>query len=245
MLARSGRWVLAACAALMSIGADDFPARPDAAGDMPLVFRADFAGDNATKGWSFTDPGAWRVAEVEGNRVLEQHRASRYEPPVRSPLNIALMPDSDVGDFVLDLKVRSTTRDYGHRDVCLFFGYQDPSHYYYTHLGKEADEHAHSIFLVDGKPRVSIARERTSGTPWTDGWHHVRIVRKVEPGTIEVFFDAMDQPIMRAEDRTFTHGRVGVGTFDDTGQFDLVQLWGQPPARGRAEPEAKSGDRPA
>ena len=67
--------------------------------------------------------------------------------------------------FVLDVKVRSTTRDYGHRDLCLFFGHQDPSHFYYVHLGKQADEHANSIFIVNGKPRVSIAESRTRARP--------------------------------------------------------------------------------
>src|SRR5207342_556777 len=97
----------------------------------------------------------------------------------------------------------------GHRDLCLFFGHQDASHFYYAHLGKEADPHANSIFLVDGKPRVSIAESRTKGTPWTVGWHHVRLVRKVEDGRIEVFFDDMATPAMVAHDKTFAHGRVG------------------------------------
>lgn len=178
-------------------------------------------------GWTFTDRAAWRVVEGgPSGPFLEQFQPSRYEPSVRSPLNIALLPELDVADLDLKLKVRSTARDYGHRDLCLFFGYQDPSHFYYAHLGKEADPHAHSIFLVDGKPRVSIAEDRTQGTPWTDGWHTVRIVRKVADGLIQVYFDDVDTPIMTAHDKTFTHGRLGVGSFDDTGQFDAIQVRG-------------------
>jgi hypothetical protein len=67
----------------------------------------------------------------------------------------------DLTDFVMDVDLRSTGRDYGHRDLCLFFGYQDPSHFYYVHLGKQADAAANSIFRVDGRPRVSIAEKRT------------------------------------------------------------------------------------
>jgi hypothetical protein len=205
----------------------EFPPRPGVAGDLHLVWRDDFErGD--LRDWEFTDPAAWRIRRVDGNRVLDQHRASAYQPAVRSPLNIALARRVDVGDFVLDLWVRSTGRDYGHRDLCVFFGHQDPSHFYYVHLGKEADPHAHSIFLVDGKPRVSIAETRTKGTPWTDGWHHVRVVRTIGDGSIRVFFDEMGAPAMTAHDRTFAHGRVGVGSFDDSGLFDLIQVWGQP-----------------
>lgn len=227
-----------ACLGLASVAApaDDREAKPEAARDLPLVFRADFE-DGKTEGWAFTDQGAWRIAEAEGGKVLEQFRASVYEPKVRSPFNIALMPGVDVADFVLDLKVRSTARDYGHRDLCLIFGHQDGSHFYYAHLGKEADPHAHSIFLVKDQPRVSIAEERTKGTPWTDGWHRVRVVRRVADGLVQVYFDDMTKPVMVAHDRAFAHGRVGVGSFDDTGQFDEIRLW------GRAATEGASGGR--
>jgi hypothetical protein len=191
--------------------------------DTAIVLRDDFERDEPT-GWDFTDRAAWRISAASPgkNRAMELFRASKYEPPVRSPLNIALARDVDVSSFKLDAQVRSTTRDYGHRDLCLIFNQQDPSHFYYVHLGKQADEHANSIFIVNGKPRVSIASTRTSGTPWTDGWHHIRIVRDVEDGLIQVYFDDMEHPVMTAHDKTFKHGRIGIGSFDDTGMFDDV-----------------------
>ena len=210
------------------VAADSPPAfapKPGQAGDLPAVFQDDFERDDLSR-WTFTDGKAWRITRSDGNRVLDQHQGSKYEPKVRSPLNIALVQGVDVGDFVLDLQVRSTTRDYGHRDVCLVFGHQDPSHFYYVHLGKEADEHAHSIFLVNDKPRVSIAETRTKGTPWSNGWHHLRVIRKTADGLIQVYFDDMATPVMTAHDKSFKHGGIGVGTFDDTGQFDSLQVWG-------------------
>ena len=50
-------------------------------------------------GWDFTDRAAWRITPVEPgrNRVLELFRASKYEPPVRSPFNIALAQEVDRG----------------------------------------------------------------------------------------------------------------------------------------------------
>src|SRR5690606_4965308 len=112
-----------------AVASADEPDRPETAGDLPLAYQSDF-GPKGLEGWSFTDPDAWRVATVDGKAVLEQHQASKYEPKVRSPFNIALIEGLDVSDFVLDLKVRQTGRDYGHRDACLFFGHQDPSHFY-------------------------------------------------------------------------------------------------------------------
>lgn len=208
--------------------ADDPAAKPKIAGSLPLVFASDLA-KTGRDAFEFTDPKAWKIGEVDGRKVLDQFQASKYATKVRSPFNIALIQAVDVGDFVLDLKVQSTARDYGHRDVCLFFGHQDPSHFYYVHMAKAADPHAHSVFLVNGKDRVSIAEDRTQGVIWTDGWHHVRVVRKVADGLVQVYFDDMDKPIMTAHDKTFAHGRIGVGTFDDTARFDAIRIWGETP----------------
>ena len=193
---------------------------------LPLVFVADFE-DAKLDGWQATDPNAWRIEDGRGGKVLAQFKQSNYKPSVRSPFNINLIRDVQVHDFELELKMRSTTKDYGHRDLCLFFGHQDPSHFYYVHIANQADAHANSVFIVNGEPRVSIAKTRTEGTRWDDNWHTVRLVRDVDRGTIEVYFDERPEPIMTAVDDTFKYGRVGVGSFDDTGQFDDIHLWGR------------------
>ena len=76
---------------------------------------------------------------------------------------------------------------------------------------------------------MSIAKTRTEGTDWSRGWHRARIRREAASGKIEVFFDDMQEPVMTAIDKTFTHGRVGIGSFDDTGDFDAIRLWGKRP----------------
>ena len=193
---------------------------------MPLVFEADFE-DGGLNAWQATDPAAWRIEDGHGGKILALYKQSDYEPQVRSPVNINLVRDVVVSSFVLELKMRSTTEDYGHRDMCLFFGHQDPSHFYYVHIANKSDAHANSIFIVNGQPRVSIAKTRTAGTKWDDNWHTVRLVRDAEKGTIEVFFDDRVEPIMTAVDNNFKWGRGGVGSFDDTGQFDEIRLWGR------------------
>ena len=194
--------------------------------ELPLVASEDF--DKGAERWQPTDASAWRAIWKEGRTwyALTKKR-SDYTPKVRSPLNISLLRDVEVGDFVLDVDLRSTEKPYGHQSLCLFFGHQDPTHFYYVHLGRKADAHANSIFLVNDKPRVSIAMERTDGTDWSRGWHRVRIRREVQSGRIEVWFDDMSKPIMSTVDKTFTTGRVGIGSFDDTGDFDAVRLWGR------------------
>lgn len=199
-------------------------ATPDSMNGLPLVFTEDF--DEGMDRWEATDPDAWRVVEEDGDAVLELYRQSEYEPPVRSPYNMALVRDLWVSDFVLEARMASTTDPYNHLDMCLFFGWQDPAHFYYTHLGASADPHANSVFLVDDAPRVSIASWRTEGTEWGRGvYHTVRVVRDTESGTIAVYFDDMDRPVHVAEDRHFRIGRLGMGSFDDTGRIDEVRVW--------------------
>src|SRR3990167_3144107 len=183
--------------------------------------------ENGAERWEPTDAKAWKVKETDKGHVYSQfEKRSKYEPPHRSPYNIALLKETSVGDFVLDADVLSTHEDYGHRDVCLVFGYQDPAHFYYVHLGKKTDDHANQIFIVNDAPRTKISTKTTPGTNWDDQWHHVRIVRDTESGSIQIYYDDMETPVMTASDTTFLWGRVGVGSFDDTSDWRKIKLRG-------------------
>ena len=87
--------------------------------------------------------------------------------------------------------------------------------------------HANQIFIVNEKPRLKISTKTSDGTNWDDEWHHARVIRDVKTGKIDVYFDDMKTPVMTAVDKTFTWGRVGVGSFDDTGNFDQIRLYGE------------------
>jgi hypothetical protein len=174
-----------------------------------------------------TDPSAWRISKTDQQSALELVTQSRYQPPVRSPVNIALIADKAFGDFVLEADLTQTGREYGHRDMCLFFGVQSPTNFYYAHIATAADPNAHNVFIVNGKPRTNIARHTTGGVKWGSGVaHKVRLERNAATGSIKVFFDDLSEPIMMAEDKTFASGFVGFGSFDDTGLVDNVRIWG-------------------
>ena len=95
-----------------------------------------------------------------------------------------------------------------------------------TDLGKQADDHANQIFIVNGAARTKISLTSTSGTNWDDKWHTVRVVRKAGSGEIEIYYDDMTKPVMTAKDKTFAWGRIGVGTFDDTSDWDDIVVRG-------------------
>jgi hypothetical protein len=192
-----------------------------AADELPIVFEENF--EQGADRWQPLDEKQWQLKKTDAGQVYSQHvKQSGYKPPHRSPTNVALLKDLVVGEMELIAKVKSTHSDYGHRDAVVVFGYQDAAHFYYVHLGKQADDHANQIFIVDGAPRTKISLTSTSGTNWTDDWHTVKVVRKPAGGTIEIYFDDMQKPVMTAKDKTFAHGRIGVGTFDDTSDWDNI-----------------------
>ena len=192
--------------------------------ELPLLVSEDF--EKGAERWEFSDPKAWKVVDTDKGKSLSLFEKTTPKTPHRSPFGRALLKDVIVGDFVLEADVQSTVKDYPHRDLCFFFGFQDDDHFYYSHLGKQTDKHANQIFIVNGADRMMISTKTTPGTNWTDEWHHVKVVRKVADGTIEVYWDDMAKPVQTATNKTFTWGQVGVGSFDDLGNFDNIVLRG-------------------
>lgn len=190
--------------------------------------------DDFSKGadrWQPSDPAAWKVIDTDAGKAYSLTKLSKYKPPHRSPLGFSLIKDLNVGDFTLEVQAQSTSREYPHQDLCLFFGYQDPAHFYYVHMGRKGDEHCNQIFIVNGADREKISTKTTDGTPWTKGWHQLKLVRNTADGAIEVYFDDLKTPAMTATDKHFSWGQVGVGSFDDTGNFRAVNLSGIPANR--------------
>jgi hypothetical protein len=192
-----------------------------------LLYEQKFDAPESVQQFRMTDSTAWKYAKEEEGGSLELAAQSKYKPEVRSPVNIALIKDKMFGDFVLEAELIQTGREYGHRDMCLFFGFQNPKQFYYAHMATKADPNAHNIFIVNNEPRKNIAKTTTGGVNWgLNIWHKVRLERKVSEGTIKVYFDDMTIPIMTAEDKTFGAGWIGFGSFDDTGKVDNIRIWG-------------------
>ncbi len=176
--------------------------------------------------WELIDPNSWKIEEHgKGKSLAITQRKSEYEPEVRSPRHIALLKYIEAKSFELTFKVKSTKNTGNHRDCCVFFNYQDPTNFYYVHLGAKPDPASGQIMLVKNAPRKPLT-ENKKNTPWSESdWHDVKLVRDFEKGTISVFFDNMETPHMQVKDKTFSSGRIGLGSFDDMDAFDDVKLW--------------------
>ncbi len=197
-----------------------------ACGSAPPAESPLLAVPTAETSFSFTEPAAWRVANADA--ALELVRDSKYEPPFRSPHSIALVRGATFRDFQLDVDVKQTGPEYAHRDLCFFFGFESRERFYYVHLASTPDANAHNVFLVDHAARRNLLPPQSTGVTWGNGaWHHVRIVRNATTGSIRVFFDDMEHAILEAVDTTISAGRIGVGSFDDTGMFKNLAIRGE------------------
>ncbi|OYP28990.1 hypothetical protein [Rhodopirellula sp. MGV] len=186
------------------------------------VFTDDF--ESGTDKWEFLDPKTWDHNAKHGSHAIEiTARESDYQPPVRSPHHVALIKDLSLKSFELTFRVKSTKDTGNHRDCCVFFNYKDDQHFYYVHLGAKPDPASGQIMIVNEAPRAPLTKNEKR-TPWDDQWHQVKLIRDVNSGEISVYFDDMDEPHLTVVDKTFTQGRVGLGSFDDLDAFDDVSI---------------------
>jgi len=186
--------------------------------DSNVAFEENF--EAGIERWELLDPKTWQLSKKNDGTTFEiTARETQYKPPVRSPGHVALIKGLEFTSFEISFRVRSTKDTGGHRDCCIFFAYQDDQHFYYAHLGAKPDPASGQIMIVNKAPRRPLT-ENTNETPWDDKWHDVRLVRRMPAGTIEVFFDSADKPLLSTVDKTFEAGRVGIGSFDDMNEFD-------------------------
>ena len=184
----------------------------------PVAVVQDCADAASSDAFHYSDEAVFRHIVRADGPCLALVDAADYQPPVRSPRAIALLRDVAFGDFDLECELLQTGRDYGHRDMCVFFGFASPQQFYYVHLAPKPDAHAHNVFRVHDAPRVALANVPANGIDWgRDRWHHVRIERRLQDGSIRVYWDHGAAPILQARCRELGWGRIGFGSFDDPG----------------------------
>ena len=171
--------------------------------------------------WQMPFPEDWAILSEGGNHYL--HMKRNREPGVpRRPLQFALIKDLNVGSFDFQARVRREGKS-----MIVVFNYVDTLHFYYTHLSADAgrDQPVHNgIFLVNNAPRVRIAGLEAQPALPDATWHTIRVSRDISSGRIEVWSDVQAQPLFSVVDRTFTCGQIGIGSFDETGDFDDIDL---------------------
>jgi hypothetical protein len=171
--------------------------------------------------WQMPYPDDWAILADDGRHYL--HMKRKREPLVpRRPMQFALIKGVNVSSFDFRTRVRREGKS-----MIVVFNYVDSLHFYYTHLSADSGSQQpvhNGIFLVNNAPRVRIAGLDAQPALPDTSWHQIRVLRDATSGRIEVWSEVSSQPLFTVVDRTFACGEVGIGSFDETGDFDDLDL---------------------
>jgi len=200
---------------------------------LPLLASYDFQ-DGQAEGWQPNIPQHWRVVDEDGSMVYQLVSPGEYGE-IRAPTSWSVLPAYDVTSFVFSGRLKCHAHpENKQRDMCLFFHYQDLTHFCYVHFSASSDEVHNIIGLVNGADRIKINLEAAGKSVFclTDtDWHEFKVTYDASTGEILAFLDDMKTPILTARNPALRHGLVGIGSFDDTGSFDDLMLWGKTTSR--------------
>ena len=174
--------------------------------------------------------GAWRV--MGQTVVLEKAGvpvpAGVAGGPFRRPAAVAVLKGPALGTLTYTLDVKSTAPvDLDVRDVVLIVGYRSPDEFYYCHIARKTDANHNGIFIVNHADRRRLDSQSSHAPLIDQQFHRVRLERDTASGRISVYFDAEKEPFLSVVDKTLLSGRVGFGSFDETGEFRDISVTGQ------------------
>lgn len=180
---------------------------------------------SGTSAWTFDGSGVWNIS----GGMLVLSKAGVPSGPIRRPAALAILQSYDFVNVTVQAQIRSTAPlDVPRRDLDVILDYESPSRFYYVHLAGITDPVHNGIFLVADADRRRID-DGTGKPQLTDqNWHSVRVERNAATGRIAVYSDSLRTAVFTAADTTLHGGRVGFGSFDDTGEFRGILITGSP-----------------
>ena len=197
--------------------------------ELPLLKQFNFE-DGHAEGWQPSDPDIWEVTDLDGTKVYALTAAGE-SGEVAAPKSWSVIADYDVSSFEFTGRLKCMAEiDNPNRDLCIFFHYQDPTHFAYVHFSASSDERHNIIGLVNGADRIKINVEPAGQSVFrlTDKeWHNFKVTYDAETGSMSAFLDDMNTPIVTASGSVLGHGLVGIGSYDDTGYFSNITLKGK------------------
>ena len=116
------------------------------------------------------------------------------------------------------------------RSLIFVYAWQDANHYNYVHISSDTavKQNVHNgVFHVFGGERVRISPLDGPAALPREEWTSVRMVFDGDTGRVYLEVDGRRNPSLEAVDLSLRHGRVGMGSFDETGDFRNVKITGE------------------
>ena len=172
--------------------------------------------------WSFADGVL---------RLLKDRQPIPGRP--RKPQNYALAETEPFGKLTLELEMQPAGKS-----LVIVYAWQDESHFNYAHISSDTARavNVHNgIFHVFGGERVRISPLEGPGSFPVPGsqnaarpWTRVKLLWDGSTGRVVVEVDGRRNPSLEAVDLSLTRGRVGLGSFNETGSFKSIIINGLP-----------------
>jgi hypothetical protein len=176
--------------------------------------------------WSVYNAEDWKVDTSGGTPILELNTPREPLPGPRRPFQFALAQTPDFSRVTVEADMRPRRRS-----VIIVFAYHDPAHFDYAHLSTDTGtkQPVHNgVFHVFGGERVRISsQEGPAAFPAKDQWYHVVLNYDGTKGEVRVTVDGKPIPALHAVDLSLHSGKVGLGSFDEVGDFKNVTITGE------------------
>lgn len=175
--------------------------------------------------WTVPNTADWKLEKGKGSPVL--HLLIGREPPPgpRRPMQFALAETPMFHNVTIDADLKPLKRS-----LIIVFAYHDAAHFDYAHLSTDTatkEPNHNGIFHVYGGERVRISSE--AGPPAfaaASRWYHIRLTFDGASGQVRVSVNGQRLSALEASDMSLSSGRVGIGSFDETGDFRAVHIAG-------------------
>jgi hypothetical protein len=110
----------------------------------------------------------------------------------------------------------------------IVYAYQDAAHFDYVHFSTDTamKQPVHNgVFHVFGGERVRIsAPVGPPAFPAINRWFHLKVQWDGTTGEVQGFIDGVAVPALHAFDLSLTEGKIGIGSFDETGDYKNVKV---------------------
>ncbi len=171
--------------------------------------------------WITQDAADWEA----GPDLLRLRRAGQPGVP-RRPTKFAIAETAPFRQVTVELEMK---RD--GRSLMIVYAWQDDNHWNYAHISSDeaAKVNVHNgMFHVFGGERVRISSlEGPASLPVAD-WVPVKLVFNGDTGLTYVEVNGRRNPSLDAYDLSLRHGRIGLGSFNETGSFRRLRIQGVP-----------------
>jgi hypothetical protein len=177
--------------------------------------------------WTVQQASDWAVKEGV-LRLLEKGEPVAGQP--RRPTKFALLNSKPYKNVTVEAEMK-----HNGRSLIIVYAWQDPTHYNYAHISTDAAARQpvhNGMFHVFGGERARISPQDGPAGFADQEWTPVKLVFDGEKGHAYVEVNGKRNPSLEAVDLSLQWGRVGLGSFNETGDFRNVKITGETREQG-------------